>query len=324
MAQSHEKGVELRKRQEEWGKRNSKRGACERRLSNASFASRDSTVILIDGRPRSIKDLDTHSISSSRSSLSIDSLDGKPSTGPKPEIYEEWQLKWFPPIRNLRRSWSFLGLRIKGYFEDRGFWDTDPELRTQAEMKEQHDLASANLSPSKHREAMQKAIQSIPKYGGFHIDQLLEERAEASSIDAKRVWSVVAVRPKQKLPYSSKKKWGKDPRYTNWLITIKGETVDNLEQDRRRSTRPVTIYPPPRVYRRSPIRPRNRGRYMFPPPPPRSSPGLTLDEEYEWGKVVVGKIMSVEEAEKRMDGIWAEMTAEKTSPPINVTGEVVA
>ncbi len=258
----------------------------------------------------------------------------------KNEVYEEWLLRWNPPIRNVQRSWGLFGLKIKSYYEDSGFWDTNSELRTEAEMKEQHDISRANLSAAKHKEAMQKAIQAIPKEGGAHIDRLLEERSEACSINAKREWSVVAVRSKQKYPYSSNKAWGKDPRYTDWLITIKGETVDTLQrgrtlrwedpferQDERyrspiriRSRSPVRRNPQRRMPRypipvrsRSPCRPRptsQRPFFLRPPSVRRAPIILDTKDDFKAGSLVVGKIMNVEEAEKKMKEIWAEITGE--------------
>jgi hypothetical protein len=103
----------------------------------------------------------------------------------------------------------------------------------QSEMKEQYLFASAGMSPAKHKDAMKKAIQKIPKDGGHHIDTLIHERTDICSDEGiKRQWSVVAVRPQQKYPYSSSKKCSKDPETTNWLITIRGETADTVERHR--------------------------------------------------------------------------------------------
>src|ERR1700693_5698347 len=64
-------------------------------------------------------------------------------------VYEEWVLQYHRPNRRPDYSHSFLGLKIKGFYEDPGFWVTDPELRSQTEMKEQHLFAAAGMSAGK-------------------------------------------------------------------------------------------------------------------------------------------------------------------------------
>jgi len=273
------------------------------------------------------------SVSSYFSSSSGSSSDDEPT-----EIYEEWLLRWNEPTRNANKSWGIFGIRLKSYFEEEGFWGTDPEYRTQDELKEQEKYASADLSPAKHKEAMQKIIRSIPKEGGFSIDTLIEDRTEASSHeDAKRQWSVVAVRPKQKFPYAgSKKKWGKNPDYTDWLVTIKGETVDTKERSRsfrredpwrRRSRSPISIRSSPRRY--PPIRNRSRSPIRRPGPPPPPPPfrhnvpppplvrEAVPDEGFRLGTLVIGKILSSEAAEKKMEEIWTKMNEVKITEEVD-------
>lgn len=208
-------------------------------------------------------------------------------------------------------------------------------------MEEQHHFAAGDLSPAKHKEAMQKAIQAVPKKFGFEIDNLIESRNVASSNEgAKRQWTVVAIRPQQKYPYGSAKKWGKDPAYTNWLVTIKGETVDKVERSRAltrrddpwrrqrsyspRSRSPRRHYP---IIHNRPRSPRSPVRIPMPRPPYRGPPGpppppasfrreAIPDEGFRQGTVYVGEILSKEEAVKKMDKVWEGMTAvnESTEP----------
>jgi hypothetical protein len=235
----------------------------------------------------------------------------------------------------LNRSWGIFGIRFKSYFEEEGFWGTDPEYRSQDELKEQEKFACADLSPAKHKETMQKIIRSIPKGGGFSIDTLIEDRTEASSHeDAKRQWSVIAVRPEQKYPYAgSKKKWGKNPEYTDWFVTIKGETVDTKERSRsfrrddpwrqrsriRESPRRYPIRnrsPSPSPIRRpGPPPPPAPVRYNL-PPPPAVREGVP-DEGFRPGTLVIGKILSAEAAEKKMEEIWAKMNMVKVTEEAN-------
>jgi hypothetical protein len=222
------------------------------------------------------------------------------------DVYEEWLLQYCGADRSADRSYSFLGLKFKKFFEDPAYWTTDPELRSQSEMKEQYLFASAGMSPAKHKDAMKKAIQMIPKDGGHHIDTLIQERNDTCSDERiKRRWSVVAVRPQQKYPYSSPKKWGKDPETTDWLITIRGETVDTVERHR-----------PHRI--EDPWRPRTSYSYRersFPivPPPIRHPRGDTLNERAQTGTLVVEKLMSEDEAEKKLEKVLAEMNREASS-----------
>jgi hypothetical protein len=137
------------------------------------------------------------------------------------DVYEEWLLTYHKSSRSVNRSRGFLGLRFKSYYEDPGYWLTNPELKTQGEMKEQHLFAIGGISAERHKGAMQKAIQRIPKAGGRQIDQLIQDRTYSCSDETvKREWTVVAVRPQQKYPYSSAKKWGNDESTTNWLVTV--------------------------------------------------------------------------------------------------------
>lgn len=240
------------------------------------------------------------------------------------EMYEEWLLRWYEPLRDARKSWSLFGISVKESFDEKGFWGIDPNFVAQAEMKERHQYAAADKSESQHMEAMQKAIRAIPKHGGSQVDALLEERVNATtSAKAKRKWTVVAVQAKQKFPYSSKKNWGKNHHYTDWLVTIKGETVD---REKRTKTyrcedpwaKPIIISrsrsrsrgPNPFIRERSysPIRIRN----LCPPPAPRGLLNTFREPihnvDFGPGTVHINEIPTQEEAEKKMDEIWAEMT----------------
>jgi hypothetical protein len=202
-------------------------------------------------------------------------------------------------------------------------------------MKEQHMFAAAGMSAAKHKDAMKKAIQRIPKDGGRHIDALIQERTDACSDEIiKRQWSVVAVRSQEKYPYSSSKKRGNSPLTTNWLITIKGETVDTVERYRpyRRENpwrarvlyRERSFSPRSRPYRENHITeviPHCRHRPIvvreewrpIDPPLTRQPRGDAVDEKIQTGTIVVGKLMSQNEAEKKLEKIWVEMNKESTT-----------
>lgn len=251
------------------------------------------------------------------------------------DVYEEWLLQYHGLDRSPDRSYSFLGFKFKEFFENPAYWTTNAELRSQSEMKEQYLFASAGMSPAKHKDAMKKAIQMIPKDGGHHIDTLIQERNDTCSDERiKRQWSVAAVRPQQKYPYSSSKKWGKVPETTDWLITIRGETVDTVERYRphRREDpwRPRTSYsyrersfsPRRRPYREDrflDVIPRRNRSFLredsFPivPLPIRHPRGDTLNERAQTGTLVVEKLMSEDEAEKKLEKILADMNKEASS-----------
>jgi hypothetical protein len=249
-------------------------------------------------------------------------------------VYEEWVLQYHRPNRRPDYSHSFLGLKIKGFYEDPGFWVTDPELRSQTEMKEQHLFAAAGMSAAKHKDAIKKAIQMIPKDGGRQIDTLVQERTRCCSDETVRhQWSVVALNPQEKYPYSSPKKWGKDPLRTNWFVTLRGETVDTIERHqpyrgedpwrkrdwyRERSFSPRRT--PYREDRALEVMPRRRyqpivrgeRRPIDPPwtPQPR---GDAVNEKTQTGTLVVAKLMSQDEAEKKLVNIWVEMNKEASA-----------
>ena len=247
-------------------------------------------------------------------------------------VYEEWLLEYNGHNRSTDRSHSFLGLKFRSFYEDPGFWSTHAELRSQAEMKEQHLFAAGSMSATTHKDAMKKAIQAVPKHGGRQIDELVQVRTESCSDETvKRQWSVVAVRSQEKHPYSSSKKWGKDPLATNWLVTIRGETVDSAERHRpyrredpwrhRDSFRERSFSP-----RRRPCR-ENHNRIIEVMPRHRRRPsvwdeshplesllprplGDAVDEKPQIGTLVVAKLMTQSEAEEKMEKIWFEMTNE--------------
>jgi hypothetical protein len=251
------------------------------------------------------------------------------------EVYEEWTLRWNEPIRNPNSSIKFLGVKFTRYYEDAGFWGTDPEFRTQEEMKEQHRIALGDLSPAKHQERIKKVVQAIPKKGGVAIDHLLENRIDVSNHEAsKAVWEIVAIRPKEKHTYSCSKKWGKDPKTTDWVVTIRGEKIDTIEREQpvrradpwarepwMRGSRDRYRSPPRRMYERErSFSPRVRVRrgqdpIVIHPDYRAMSPrrGATMeaipDEGFRPGTVVIGRIPSREEAEKRIEEIWASMTS---------------
>lgn len=350
--------AELKAREEEeqkkWEERRSRPGLCRvdsvanSDITLAENIRRGPTPVIIKERDFDARSVSSWCSSDSGFALPSQSKAFKPlishhsSVVATEEIYEEWTLRWNEPLHDVNHSWGFLGLKLKTYYESNGFWGTDPEFRTVKEMKEAETLFSGRKSPAKSKEAICKVLQALPNKGGIAVDNLLDERTESSNHeDAKREWSIVAVKPKQKYPYGAgNKKWGKDPKYTDWLITIKGVTIDT--QDRSRSFRRDDPWrkrnrsssydrryrsPSPIRHRRRPIgrpevidiRPR-RDRSPYRPLPVMRNPVRTpltirergetyIEDGYVQGKVVVGKIMTKKEAEDKMIGIWEKMTA---------------
>jgi hypothetical protein len=96
-------------------------------------------------------------------------------------VYEEWVLQYHRENRKPDYSHSFLGLKIKGFYEEPGFGSINAELKSQIEMKDQHLVAAADMSATKHKDAIKKAIQIIPKDGGLHINNLIKERTVSCS-----------------------------------------------------------------------------------------------------------------------------------------------
>lgn len=231
-----------------------------------------------------------------------------------------------------------------------GFWGTDPEFRTEDEMKEQETLFTADKSFSACQASIRKILQSLPKKGGLAIDHLLDERTESTSHEeAKREWIVVSVRPKQKHTYGSSAKWGKsrDLLTTDWLVTLKGTTISTESRSRsfrrddpfaRRRSRSRSYSPRYRsrspMPRRRPIvieRERQRDRSPFRPLPMLRNPVRSLpmrqrqtiiEEGFVQGKVVVGKVMTRKEAEEKMVGIWEGMVKKAREPAEKKSGGV--
>ncbi|KAE9379063.1 hypothetical protein N431DRAFT_397057 [Stipitochalara longipes BDJ] len=293
-----------------------------RRIDSDGFSDTTLPVNEMSGRRDFVKDIDCQSIYSDMS-FGFKLLQNSEI------VYEEWLLKYNGLNRSADRSYSFLGLKFKSFYEDPGFWSIHAELRSQAEMKEQHLFAAGGMPAAKHKEAMKKAVQTIPKDGGRQIDALLQERTDSCSDETvKRQWSVVAVRAQEKFPYSSSKKWGKDPLATNWLITIRGETVDSVERHRpyrredpwgKRDTYGERSFSPRRrPYRENhnritEVMPRHRRRPIIQEechswdPLPRRPMGDAVNEKTQTGTLVVAKLVSQDEAEEKLEKIWVEM-----------------
>lgn len=178
-------------------------------------------------------------------------------------------------------------------------------------------------------------MQAIPKKGGVAIDHLLENRIEVSNHEAsKAVWEIVSIRPKEKHMYSSSKKWGKDPKTTDWVIILRGEKTDTTDITREQPIRRGDPWAknswmrgsregyrnPPRMYERErSFSPRvRRGRepvivhhdHRAMSPPRRGGTMEAIpDDGFRPGTVVIGRIPSKAEAEKKIEEIWARMTS---------------
>lgn len=241
-------------------------------------------------------------------------------------IYEEWQLSFHSQRSVTRRSWGLLGLKIKKYDEETEYWDINPELRSQSELKAAHVNAASSMTESKYRSSIDKAIKAFPEEARDLIDWLIEDRSEATNNERfMRQWSVVAVRPKAKHVYHEGRKLVKSVKGNDWLIMIKGETLGKIErrrpdrwEDPWRKPNPRRNYP--RHYDRYEDREyyRHRPHYAeyddyVPQPPVRvaAEPRVEdppVDDGFRSGLVNVGMFLSQEDAEARMDKILDDMT----------------
>lgn len=246
-------------------------------------------------------------------------------------VYEEWLLSFHGQKSIVRRSWGLLGLKVKEYDEETEYWDIEPELRSQSELKAAHENAASSTTESKYRSSIDKAIKALPQHARDLIDWLVEDRTEATNNEKFiRQWSVVAVRPKEKHVYRSGKKLVKSVKSTDWLIMIKGETLGSSERTRPdrwddpwRKARPRRHYP--RHYDRYDEPEYNRHRphyeeYAYVPRPPArvveedrryesesESEDDTMDDGFRSGMINVGVFTGQEDAEKRMDKILDDM-----------------
>ena len=238
-----------------------------------------------------------------------------------------------------------LGFKIKEYYEDPGVWSLDPELRSQEELKTAYEALST--FEAKHRESVNKAMRGLPKKARSSIKTLVEDRERSSSnAKARRQWSIVAVRPKIKDHYGGLS-FFKSAKSQDWLIMLKGETVDKAERKypyrfedpwrnnfqpvpRRRSPRrscppprPVSYnswdhdyIPPQRVRHHSPVRVRSQSPLPFIPMEDhrhRQISGSSEIEGFRPGTIVVGEVLNIEDAEKKMDEILQDLPAKFSS-----------
>jgi dolichyl-phosphate-mannose--protein O-mannosyl transferase len=90
-------------------------------------------------------------------------------------VYEEWLLSFHGQKSVVRRSWGLLGLKVKEYDEETEYWDIEPELRSQSELKAAHENAASSTTESKYRSSIDKAIKALPQHARDLIDWLVEE-----------------------------------------------------------------------------------------------------------------------------------------------------
>ena len=254
-------------------------------------------------------------------------------------VYEEWLLSYHGRRSVVRRSWGLLGLKVKEYNEETDYWDIEPELRSQSELKAAHENATSSVSESKNRSSVDKAIKALPQHARDLIDWLVEDRMEATNNDNFiRQWSVAAVRPKEKHVYRQGKKLVKNVKSTDWLIMIKGETLGCTARTRPgrwsdpwRKPIPRRCYP--RYYDRYDEREYNtqyRPHYEeydrhAPRPPTRvtddrhyesdsesESEDDPMDDGFRSGMINVRVFTGQENAEKRMDKILDDIAGKVT------------
>jgi len=281
-----------------------------------------------------------------RSICSLDSMDDSNFLDTK-EIFEEWTLRWNPGRKNARKSWGLMGMKIKEYYEDPGFWGIDPEYRSQAELQDAYDDMTANASEIKHRATVNKAMRNLPADARESIEGLIELREKACSNGKfQRQWSVVAVRPKTKYHYGGEGLF-KSSKNKDWYIMLKGETVDRKERKLpnrwddpwRKPYQPLVRsrrrhidddyyggdWPRDRVRRLSPIR-RPRSPVYYPPPVHMPAFPMAVMEDnrhrelsrdaeidgYRPGTIVVGNVPTAGEAEKKMEKILEDLPGKFT------------
>jgi hypothetical protein len=149
------------------------------------------------------------------------------------EIYEEWTLRWVLPQCNVDSSIGLFGIKIKKYWEEPGFWKITPELGSQAELKGKYELATSGVSMSTYKASVENATRSLPEDARMLIDYLIEDRENASSnARFKREWHVAALQAKPKPSCGFNRSWVKSSKHTDWLVMIKGETIDHISRKR--------------------------------------------------------------------------------------------
>jgi hypothetical protein len=247
------------------------------------------------------------------------------------EVLEEWRLRWSGSKKYITQSVKFLGLKVKRYDEDPGFWGIDPELCSQSELQDTLRHLMSNTSPANYRASVNKAMRALPEQARETVEGLVELRTQSTSnYQFKRQWGVVAVRPKIKNHFGGDS-WFKSVKSQDWLIMIKGETLDHTERRRpdrwddpwRKPYRPVhrrRHYPTEDEYYDIDYR-----RRSIPAPVRRPSPMSLLEDNrhrllswdaevdgYRPGTIVVGDAFSHDDAEKKMDEILTDLPSKLT------------
>ena len=119
-------------------------------------------------------------------------------------------------------TWSLIGLKFAEYEEKPGYWGLYPELRSQAELKEKHELAACGVSKSKYEASIEKTIRALPTDAQKSLYILAHDREWASCRGFRCHWYVAAIEPKHK----QSSFFGLSSKCTEWLVMIKGETID--------------------------------------------------------------------------------------------------
>jgi hypothetical protein len=240
-------------------------------------------------------------------------------------------LRWEEPRRDIRQSVKLLGIKVKSYDEDPGYWGIDPELRSQSELLTIFHTLKSSVSPSKYRASVNKAMRALPEEARACVEGLIEDREKnTSNYQFKRQWSVVAVRPKIKNHFGGDS-WFKSVKSRDWLIMIKGETLDCTERrcPARWDDPWRKPYKPVRRIRRSPDHPvaiedeyydMDYHRRPLPAPIRPPSPMTLLEDNrhrllsrdaevdgFRPGTIVIGDVFGHNDAEKKMDEILTDL-----------------
>jgi len=152
---------------------------------------------------------------------------------------------------------------------------------------------------------LKKRILGMEDDAQREIQKLLEARdAACSGENVRRCWEVVGFmeRPRRKITLETGKgKWwkkGKKNAVVEWVLVIKGETVDHKSRvEPKKHENPWNPKPKPVVAAPVPRPVVNR----MPNPQVQNPAGMVLRH------VENRRVLSVEEAEKKMDGILKEL-----------------
>lgn len=129
-----------------------------------------------------------------------------------------------------RRSWSFLGLRVKEHFNNSG-WFSEPLIKTEEELKAESEAASTGILTPEAKDYNDKFVATLPGQVRQEILFLLQDR-ERISTNARFAskWQLIDIKAvPSSAPTGTWTFWWRAPEVKEWNLIIKGDRI-NLKE----------------------------------------------------------------------------------------------